>query len=199
MLEPGLTAEHCPNAEVCGTLTELTPEEEVELLRVRQVERERREEAEREWQEEWERIEERFRVTQRQAAEMMLMSRGCPQSIDSLGVSEAMASVQSRLSELWTRLGEYEGVYIAPPACEVHTYNVKRPSGTYSYNKLTAETAIFEPSERQQRVRVIHLSHDDDARNLGAREGVERRNKLLRLVSHLTHAEQLLSAVLAEL
>ena len=132
---------------------------------------------------------------------MMLMSRGCPQSIDSLGVSEAIASVESRLSQLWLQLGEYEGegVYIAPPGCEVHGYNVKRPSGTYFYNKLTAETAIFEPSKKRQKVRVIHLSHDDDARNLEAREGIERRNKLLRLVSKLTQAEQLLSTVLAEL
>lgn len=184
---------------MCATLTELTPEEEVELIRVRQGERERREEAEREWQEEWERVQERFRVNQRQAAAMMLMSRGCPQSIDSLGVSEAMVSVESRLSELWLRLGEFEGVYIAPPACEVHSYNVKRPSGTYFYNKLTAETAIFEPSERQQRVRVIHLSHDDDARNLEAREGIERRNKLLSLAARLARIEQALTAVLAEL
>lgn len=185
MLEPGLLAEHCLNAEVCGTLTELTPLEEVELIRIRQ--------------EGWERIQERFRVNQQQASQMMLMSRGCPQSIDSLGVSEAMASVESRLSELWSRLGEFEGVYIAPPGCEAHRYNVKRGYGTYWYNKLTAETAIFEPSERQQRVRVIHLSHDDDARNLEAREGIERRNKLLGLITQLTQAEQLLSAVLAEL
>lgn len=199
MIEPGLTASDCPNRDTCGTLTELTPEEEVELIRVRQIERERRSEAEREWQQERERIQERFRVTQRRAAAMMLMDRGCPQSIDSLGVSEAIASVESKLSELWLRLGEFEGVYIAPPACEAHRYNVKRPSGTYFYNKLTAESAIFEPSEKNQRVRVIHLSHDDDARNLEAREGIERRNKLLRLVTQLTQAEQILVAVLAEL
>lgn len=199
MLEPGLTAEHCPNAEVCGTLTELTPLEEVELIRVRQVERERREEAEREWQEQWERIQERFRVNQRQAAQMMLISRGCPQSIDSLGVSEAMAAVESRLSELWSRLGEFEGVYIAPPACEVHAYNVKRPSGTYFYNKLTAEAPIFEPSEKNQKVRVIHLSHEDDARNLEAREGIERRNKLLGLAARLIQIEQALDIVLAKI
>ncbi len=98
MLEPGLTAEDCPNQDTCGTLTELTPQEEVELIRVRQVERERREEAEREWQEEWEQIEERFRVTQRQAAAMMLMSRGCPQSIDSLGVN--CPKNESRISRI---------------------------------------------------------------------------------------------------
>lgn len=48
MIQPGLTAEDCPNRETCGVLTELTPEEEVELIRVREAEaQQRREETER--------------------------------------------------------------------------------------------------------------------------------------------------------
>lgn len=180
LLQPGLTAEGCPNRETCGILTELTPEEEVELIRVRQGERER------------------VRVSQRQAAAMMLLSRGCPQSPDSLGVSEVLAQVEARLDQLREQLAQFNEVYIAPPDSETHRYNVKRPRGTYTYNKLTAQSPIFEPSEKQQKVTVIHLSHDDDARNLEGREGIERRNKLLHLRTALTQIEQKLAEVLAE-
>lgn len=178
---PGLAAEDCPNRNTCGILTALTPEEEVELVRVHQLRCER------------------FRVTQRQAAALMLKSRGCPQTPESLGVTAALSQVESQLSQLRARLSQLEGNYIAPTDCELHHYNVKRPSGTYEYNKLTASTPIFEPSERREKVRVIHLSHDDDARNLEAREGVKHRNKLLSLNTRLVQIEKELESVLAEL
>lgn len=192
MLSPGLTAEDCPNRETCGILTELTPEEEVELICIRQVEWEQREA-------EAERIREVIRVNQRQAAAMMLRARGCSQTPESLGVTEALAQVESRLDQLRAQLSQYEEIYIAPTDCELHHYNVKRPRGTYEYNKLTAGTPIFEPSEKETKVRVIHLSHDDDPRNLEGRAGIERRNKLLSLTARLGQIEQLLAGVLAEL
>lgn len=181
MQQPGLTAEDCLNRESCGVLTELTPEEEVELVCIRQ-----------------ERTE-RIRVRQREAAAMMLLARGCPQTPESLGVTEALATVEARLDQLRSQLSQYEGAYIAPAECELHHYNVKRPRGTYVYNKLTAATPIFEPSEKATLVRVIHLSHDDDPRNLEGRAGIERRNKLQHLVARLGQIEQLLTSVLAEL
>lgn len=178
MMQPGLMAEDCPNHQTCGLLTDLTPDEEVELIRVREVEfRESQERARQE--------REAFRVTQRQAAILMLQMRGCSQSVESLGLIAVLNQAESLLGEVRSQLGTFEVGYVAPVECEAHRYNVKRPRGVYWYNKLTAGAAIFEPSERDRKVRVIHLSHDDDARNQEARAGIERRNKLLRAKTQL--------------
>lgn len=199
MLSPGLTAEDCPNRETCGILTELTPEEEVELIRFRQAQAQQWQEELEQREAEAERVREVIRVNQRQAAAIMLLARGCTQTPESLGVTEALAQVESRLDQLRSQLSQYEGAYIAPTGCELHHYNVKRPWGTYEYNKLTAATPIFEPSEKETKVRVIHLSHDDDPRTLEGRAGIERRNKLLSLTARLSQIEQLLADVLADL
>ncbi len=184
-MQPGLTAEDCPNAEVCGLLSELTEEEQVELIRVREQERQRQTQRRR-------LEEERIRLTRRQAAVMMLMSRGVPQSPESLGVTELLNRVEEQLGEVRSQLPRFEGRYITPLHCEVHRYNVKRPLGTYSYNKLSANSPIFEPSERQQKVKVIHLSGDSDARNEEARRGIERRNRLMQAKSRLRTVKQAL-------
>lgn len=189
MLMPGLTAEDCENRDTCGTIFELTPEEEVELIRVRE-----------ECRAEYERYREIVRVNQQQAAAMMLLARGCPQSPESLGVTDQLDQVEARIEQVRSQLSEeYASAYIAPTECELHHYNVKRPGGTYEYNKLTAASAIFEPSEKTTKVRVIHLSHDDDPRTLEGRAGIERRNKLLSLATRLGQVEQILASVLAEL
>lgn len=127
MMQPGLDAGDCPNYRTCGSATELTPEEEVELFRVREEQRQR------------------IRVTRHQAAVMMLMARGYSQSLESLGVVELLARFESKLDELRSHLSEQfgEDVYIAPVECEAHRYNVKRPAGVYWYNKLTAKEPIF--------------------------------------------------------
>ncbi|BAZ03039.1 hypothetical protein NIES37_70520 (plasmid) [Tolypothrix tenuis PCC 7101] len=185
MLQPGLDPSECLNYKTCGAATKLTPDEEIELIRVRQI-------AAQERQQEWERIQETFRTTRREAAVMMLMSRGCPQSAESLGVAAQMAAIAASVAQLHQNLNNIEGLYIAPSGCEVHHYNVKRPSGVYGYNKLTADEPIFEPSEKQEKVRVIHLSHDDDPRNTEARLGIERRNQLTRVRTFLATAVELL-------
>ncbi|MBD1935576.1 MULTISPECIES: hypothetical protein [Cyanophyceae] len=77
------------------------------------------------------------------------------------------------------------GFYIAPESIEAHQYSVKRPSGAYLYNKFTSKEAIFEPSQRTQKVKVLHLSHDDDPRNIEGRLGIERRNQLTQLRTKL--------------
>lgn len=96
------------------------------------------------------------------------------------------------VEQLHEQLNNKEGQYIAPPGCEVHHYSVKRPSGVYGYNKLTAREPIFEPSIEEQKVKVIHLSHDNDPRFLEAQLGIERRNRLMRVRTLLTTAESLL-------
>lgn len=185
-MQPGLEPRDCPNFKACGSVTTLTPEEEVELIRIREV---RWQEA----QEEYQRFQERIRVTRHRAAVMMLMARGCPQTPESLGVTELIAEIDVHLETLRAHLQHFEGKYIAPEACEVHQYSVKRPYGKYGYNKLTAEAAIFEPSEKETKVRVIHLSHDDDPRNLEGQRGIDRRNALTQIRTQLKLAEAALT------
>lgn len=179
MLQPGLLdSGECLNYKTCGSAMKLSPDEEIELIRVRLLEQER--------------LRETFRITRRQAAIMMLMARGCPQTALSLGVTERMDAIASLVEQLHEQLNNKEGQYIAPPGCEVHHYSVKRPSGVYGYKKLTAREPIFEPSIEKQLVKVIHLSHDNDPRFLEAQLGIERRNRLMRVRTLLTTAESLL-------
>lgn len=193
MLQPGLEPKDCPNYETCGSASELTPEEEVELIRVREVQRQETAIRWQEAQQQWERVQERIRVSRHWAAVMMLMERGCSQSPEDFGVVDSMTSIEVRLQELRSRVAQFtEGCYIAPDNCEAHRYNVKRPSGTYWYNKLTSREAIFEPEEREEKVKVIHLSYDDDPRNTEGRLGIERRNRLHQLQTQFQIAEEAL-------
>lgn len=189
MMQPGLDAGDCENYATCGFATRLTPEEEFELIVCREVQAQQRQERRR-------RQQEIIRVNRHTCALIMLMSRGCPQTPDSLGVVELLSRITPLVEELRSQLAYFEGQYIAPEKCEAHTYNVKRPLGTYQYNKLTAAEAIFEPSEKAQKVRVIHLSNDDDPRNLEARLGIERRNALTQARTQLNVAHQSLTQAL---
>ncbi len=189
MLQPGLTAGDCENYATCGAATQLTPEEEFELILWREVQaQERRKRRERQ--------QETIRVNRHACALMMLMSRGCPQTPESLGVVELLSGIAPLVESVRSQLAHFEGQYIAPEKCEAHTYNVKRPIGVYQYNKLTAAEAIFEPSEKAQKVRVIHLSNDDDPRNLEARLGIERRNALTQARTQINAAHQSLTQAL---
>jgi hypothetical protein len=190
MMQPGLEPKDCQNFKACGSATTLTPEEEVELIRIREI---RWQQA----QEEYRRFQERIRVTRHRAAVMMLMARGCPQTPESLEVTESISVIDAHLETLRSHLQHFEGKYIAPEACEIHQYSVKRPYGKYRYNKLTAEAAIFEPSEKEAKVRVIHLSHDDDPRNLEGQHGIDRRNTLTQIRTQLKLAEAALVQAVA--
>jgi len=124
---------------------------------------------------------------------MVLMSRGCPQALDNFGLPDLLTSIESQIAELQSQLGTFiDDRYIAPEGCEAHRYNVKRPSGVYWYNKLTSQRAIFEPEEQAAKVKVIHLSHDDDPRNLEGRRGIERRNRLGQAQTQIRIAEEAL-------
>ena len=183
MQQPGLEPAECPNYETCGSASQLSPEEEVEIRRVRLLEIENR-------RQEAERIEEIIRVSRRSAALMMLMQRGNPQSWASL---IDFSEIETLLGQLRSRLDEFtQDRYIAPMGCEAHRYNVKRPRGIYWYNKLTSKDAVFQPEVKQNKVKVIHLSHDDDARNIEGRLGVERRNRLRQVNAQIAAAENAL-------
>lgn len=203
-LLPELEARDCPNYQTCGSASELTPEEEVELMLVREIASQQR-------QQEWERVLEWIRISRQQAAVMMLRARGCPQSLESLGITDLLAELEQQLEQVGSLVLEYEQAgYIAPERVEVHSYNVKRrrqvrmEAGTievepavYWYNKLTAREAIFAPEERQGGVKVIHLSHNDDPRNTEARAGVKRRNRLLQVKTQLQVAQSALEQAAA--
>lgn len=193
MMQPGLEPTDCPNYKTCGSASQLTPEEEVELIRVREVQRQ---EAEARWQEhlqQWEQVQERIRVSRRSAAIAMLMQRGYPQTLNNFGITDLIGLTETRLQQLRSQLEQFAtDCYIAPDSCEAHYYNVKRPHGTYGYNKLTSKEAIFEPEEKPEKVKVLHLSHDDDPRNTEGRRGIERRNRLHQVQSKFHVATKIL-------
>jgi hypothetical protein len=197
-LQPGLEPADCPNYRTCGLVLSYTPEEEVELIRVREIERQVREVAQQAHRQEWIRVRETIRVSRRSAAVAMLMQRGCPQSLENFGINDTLASLEQQLQTLSTRAAEFTTHrYIAPDQCEVHRYSVKRPSGTYTYNKLNSRAAIFAPSTEPNPVKVIHLSHDEDPRNLEGRQGIERRNRLHQTETQLRIAEAALEEAIA--
>lgn len=179
MLEPGLEPKDCPNFQACGSAVVLTPEEQVELIQARHEENER--------------LLERIWIGRRQAAVMMLMSRGNPQNLEAFEVPTLANTIRSQLQTLEEALARLGELYIAPEGCEAHRYNVKRPGGTYWYNKLTSSTAMFEPAEKTEKVKVIHLSHDDDPRNEEGRLGVARRDRVKQIRTQLRVAEEALA------
>lgn len=189
MLCPGIDPGDCENYATCGSAIQLTPEEEFELIRWREIQA-------RERQQEYERRREIFRLNRHQAALMMLRDRGCPQTPESLGVVELLVTLATKVEQVQAQLAQFEDHYIAPEKCEAHTYNVKRPRGVYSYNKLSAAEAIFEPSEKAEKVKVIHLSADDDPRNIEARLGIERRNTLTQVRTQINVAQAALTQAL---
>jgi hypothetical protein len=196
-LQPGLEPMDCPNYRTCGSASTLTPEEEVELIRVREIERQVREQANQAHRQERERIQERIWVSRRSAAVSMLKQRGCPQTLENFGLNESLALIEQQIQIVRSLAAQLAESYIAPDHCEAHRYNVKRPSGTYTYNKLTSRDAIFAPSIEPNPVKVLHLSHDEDPCNLEGRQGIERRNRLHQAETQLKIAEATLEEAIA--
>lgn len=132
----------------------------------------------------------------------MLMHRGCLQPVDAFGLAEQMATLTAELNQLTDEIAQYDGHYIAPAAVEAVAYAVKRPGPVvktpegivhllrvYWYNKLMSQTAIFAPAEKERPVKVIHLSKNDDPRNLEGRRGLERRNQMNQIATQLRIVE----------
>lgn len=180
MMAPGLTAEDCPNKNVCGTIRQLTEEDRVELHYARMENNVR--------------TIDTMMTNGRDAALYLLSTRACPQTPASLGVTATLDRLRSTLSLLEETIAQLsEDCYVAPIGVEAHRYLVKRPSGIYQYNKLTSREAIFPPQEREDSVKVIHLSSDYDSRNFEGRAGIERRNRLLAIGTAIDTAEALLN------
>ncbi len=154
MQRPGLSPSDCPNYRMCGSGGS-SPDEQLEFVCGEN--------------------HETSRLTRSEAAIRMLKSRGCSQNLDSLEINNLISEIQLAFEEVKERLGQFENAYIAPIGSEVHSYSVKRGRKVYLYNKLAARESIFGTAEK---VKVVHLSHDNDPRTIEARLGVERRNQL---------------------
>jgi hypothetical protein len=48
---------------------------------------------------------------------------------------------------------------------------------------------MFAPAQEEQSVRMIHLSRDDDPRNLEARKGITRMHRLVAICEQLQFAQ----------
>ena len=179
LLEPGLTAENCPNQKVCGTIIQLTEEERAELYAAR-MENNRR-------------IVQTVMMSPQEAAQRLLRDRGCPQTAETIGIEESNVALINAIATCQEMVAELTSSYVAPPGVEAHRYLVKRPYGTYEYNKLTSKQAIFPPQQEENEVKVLHLSRDTDPRNILGRFGIERRNKILYLKMQIEKATEVLT------
>ena len=178
LLQPGLTAEDCPNRLVCGTIIQLTEEEQAQLYEAR-MENNRR-------------VVQTVLMSPQEAAQRLLNDRGCPQTNETIGVEESIVALIERIAQCQEIIAELSSSYVAPPGAEAHRYLVKRPYATYQYNKLTSKEAIFPPQQESQEVKVLHLSRDTDPRNILGRSGIERRNRILLLKTQIEKATNIL-------
>ncbi len=178
LLQPGLTAEDCPNRLVCGTIIQLTEEEQAQLYEAR-MENNRR-------------VVQTVLMSPQEAAQRLLNDRGCPQTNETIGVEGSIVALIERIAQCQEIIAELSSSYVAPPGAEAHRYLVKRPYATYQYNKLTSKEAIFPPQQESQEVKVLHLSRDTDPRNILGRSGIERRNRILLLKTQIEKATNIL-------
>ena len=179
LLQPGLTAEDCPNQSVCGTIIQLTEEEQAQLYEAR-MENNRR-------------VVQTVLMSPQGAAQRLLNDRGCPQTAETIGIEESTVALIDAIAACQELIADLTSSYVAPPGVEAHRYLVKRPYATYQYNKLTSKEAIFPPQQEEQEVKVLHLSKDTDPRNILGRSGIERRNRILLLKTQIEKATELLS------
>jgi hypothetical protein len=174
--QPGIKPGACPNYHACRTAGDRPDDERFELFIDSQP----------------------TPVTATQAATLMLRLRGDAQSPENLGLWEEIEAMTQQMKALQQHLQkiEQQKQYIAPEACEVHRYTVKRPAGIYEYNKLASSQALFEPSWEVDAVKVIHLSRDGDPRERVARAGIARRNQLLKARTLLKQASSLMETAI---
>ena len=198
MMQPGLEPRECPNWKTCGKVQSYEPHEIVELQRVRLVESQRQRQV--------------FRITRHQSAVMMLKERGGHQELSDFGIEALQADIAQALTDFQESLEPLTAGYVAPEGVNAHRYSVKRPGSihrdpatgeethvprVYTYNKLLANSAMFEPAEEERPVHAIHLSRDSDPRNLEGRLGIERRNRLMQVRTRLQIAATALAEAVA--
>ena len=156
------------------------------------------------------------RIIVHKKAVFELIKFGNPQLAKNFGIDQQIRQIRESLKRIKTQLNNYNGLsninrgYIAPKGVEVHTYNTKHPpSGKfppetpleeirkqqtiYKYHKLLSTTAQFESETTDSRKRkVIHLGKHDSEKNIQARLGIERRNRLAKIRTLTTQASKAL-------
>lgn len=179
MQMPGIDPENCDNYDVCRGSLRMPPDSPF-LVRMEQ---------------------QTIPMTRQEAAYIMLMRRGCPQSLESLEITSALLeTIRAGLNQLEENLQQYvANQYIPPVGAEIHSYAVKRPYGKYFYFKLAHDNALFAPAQEPHNVKVIHLSAEGDPRHATALEAIQRRNKLLTAKAKLNHALSLIAQSISEL
>lgn len=189
MQTPGLLSKDCLNAKECGLVLSITQEER-EQLRLQAIEEQRvlylRQENELlKYNITRDRIDQIIRQGNFNLmvdAVKMLLNRGATQTVETIGLTQSLATFSNLIDSIEESLSQIQGQYIAPNNTEVCIYNVKRPKGLFEYYKLKATEPIFEASPDQRRhprlekVKDIHLNRDH--RYHEANAGIERRNKL---------------------
>ncbi|MEO0869612.1 MAG: hypothetical protein AAFY17_14480 [Cyanobacteria bacterium J06642_11] len=184
---PGLVASQCPNLGACSELTKLDGESNAVHLQVAYEDQ----------------APQTVPVSASSAATLMLRQRGCPQDMEALGIGPLIEALQASMTKLETQITQFEEhyskQYIAPEGTEVHAYAVKRPYGTYWYNKLAAHREMFQPQMQQRLVRHIHLGKTGESRHTVAQAGIERRNQLTKVRTQLMAAATALENAVASL
>ena len=183
---PDLLAAQCPNLAACSELVKSDGEDETVDFQVGNKAH----------------TQHSVSMSANAAATLMLRQRGNPQDLDSLGIVSLMATLQETMVELEAQFAQLEPSskqYIAPEGTEVHAYAVKRPYGTYWYNKLAAHREMFQPQTQQRLVRHIHLGKTGEPRQREAQAGVERRNQLVKTRTQLMTTAKALEKALSML
>ena len=132
------------------------------------------------------------------------------QDYSDFGVRECISLIEKKLQQLRSNLHNncyLKRDYIASEGVEVNSYSVKHPpssnfpQGTspeeirknqkvYLYHKLKSKTAQFRSEkENGEKSKVIHLGKSNDEKNIQARLGIERRNRLSKIRTKLIQAE----------
>ena len=111
MMQPTLEPKDCPNWETCGRVQEYTPDEEIALQRVMEIEGER--------------VTCEWMITRHRAAIAMLQERGQHREVSDFGLEEA----QSAIAEALTRLQESLSSFAQQPKTKQRTARVCRLKG----------------------------------------------------------------------
>lgn len=205
MQQTGIDASQCTNRLTCGAVVRHEHDQaaaRAEFVRVQQqIWGEERTSLWIEYLNYLEQERQSLQLSRTEAAIAMLLQRARPQSVEDFDITPLFEAITAHLQELQSIIeSEYSRFhFIAPERVQAHHYNATGSRGRYTYNKLQASQPIFAPSVESRYVRMVHLSHDDDPRNIEARRGIERRERLELVKASLQDMTSSLSTLISRL
>lgn len=128
------------------------------------------------------------------------------QSSKSLEIIKYISEVKELLEQLESQLETFDRGYIAPVGAEFNTYNTKRRPNiefsaendsqteyykpkVYKYCMLRAKTDLFKSKGKAKlKCKSIHLGEIGSEKDIQARLGIEKRNRLLKIRTRLIRA-----------